>query len=112
MRLHYYRFPEEIEPQTRFQEGAVHLEGACAQGRDTCRGCTICADGWSECTQFIVSAAETSIGGISVKRAKELLRKYGGDAWTEHIERDGGVFEVTEIQLKGNNSRFRYNRHL
>ena len=41
-----------------------------------------------------------------------LLKQYGGSAWTEHCERDGGCFEVTEIKLKGNNSRFRYNHHL
>jgi len=52
------------------------------------------------------------LGGISVIRAKELLKEYGGSAWTEHIDRDGGCFEVTEIRLKGNNSRFKYNRHL
>ena len=52
------------------------------------------------------------ISGVSVTFAKKMLRQYGGVAWTEHIERDGGCFEVTEITLKGNNSRFRYNHHL
>lgn len=33
-------------------------------------------------------------------------------AWTEHYERDGTLFEVTEIHLTGNNSRFKYNHHL
>ena len=47
-----------------------------------------------------------------VSWAKKMLKEYGGVAWTEHIERDGGCFEVTEIKLKGNNSRFKYNRHL
>lgn len=50
--------------------------------------------------------------GISVTHAKQLLRERGGKAWTEHCERDGGVFEVTPIKLGGNNSRFKYNRHL
>ena len=50
--------------------------------------------------------------GISVTTAKKMLREHGGTAWTEHCERDGGVFEVSPIQLTGNNSRFKYNRHL
>jgi len=47
-----------------------------------------------------------------VSVAKAMLRKYGGGAWTEHYERDGGLFEVTPVNLTGNNSRFKYNRHL
>ena len=50
--------------------------------------------------------------GISVTTAKKMLREHGGVAWTEHCERDGGYFEVTQITLSGNNSRFKYNRHL
>ena len=52
------------------------------------------------------------IGGCSVTFAKQMLKKYGGDAWTEHIDRDGGCFEVTDIATIGNNSRFKYNHHL
>jgi len=52
------------------------------------------------------------LGGISVTDAKKLLKQHGGSAWTEHIDRDGGCFEVTEIRLNGNNSRFKYNHHL
>ena len=44
--------------------------------------------------------------------AKKMLRKFGGYAWTEHIDRDGGVFEVTNVTLTGNNSRHKYNHHL
>lgn len=29
-----------------------------------------------------------------------------------YVEREGGCFEVTEIKLTGNNSRFKYNHHL
>ena len=50
--------------------------------------------------------------GITVTYAKKLLKEKGGHAWTEHIDRDGSCFEVTEIKLQGNNSRFKYNRHL
>ena len=55
---------------------------------------------------------ETTIYAGSVTNAKRLLKLYGGSAYTEHCERDGGLFEVTEITLKGNNSRFKYNHHL
>jgi hypothetical protein len=41
-----------------------------------------------------------------------MMKQYGGAGWTEHIDRDGGCFEVTEIKLQGNNSRFKYNCHL
>lgn len=50
--------------------------------------------------------------GISVTRAKQLLKEKGGVAWTSHIDRDGGCFETSEIKLKGNNSKFKYNKHL
>ena len=52
------------------------------------------------------------IMGCSITTAKKMLKQYGGCAWTNHCERDGGVFETTEITLKGNNSRFKYNHHL
>jgi hypothetical protein len=48
----------------------------------------------------------------SVSGAKKLLKAQGGTAWTEHYDRDGSMFERTIIELKGNNSRFRYNKHL
>lgn len=50
--------------------------------------------------------------GISITYAKKLLKEKDGSAWTCHCDRDGGVFEVTEIKLKGNNSHFKYNHHL
>ena len=49
---------------------------------------------------------------VSITEAKRLLKTQGGYAWTEHYERDGCLFEVTDIKLKGNNSKFKYNRHL
>ena len=47
-----------------------------------------------------------------ISTAKNMLKKYGGAAWTDHFERDGGFFESTPVKLKGNNSRHKYNRHL
>jgi hypothetical protein len=49
---------------------------------------------------------------VSIAEAKKLLKKNGGRAWTEHYERDGCLFDKTEIELKGNNSKFKYNHHL
>ncbi len=55
----------------------------------------------------------------SISGAKKLLKadlKSKGElsescAWTEHYDRDGGMFEVTMIELTGNNSHFKYNQH-
>ena len=55
---------------------------------------------------------DDNIISCSITYAKKMLKQYGGTAWTEHLERDGGCFEVTEIKLTGNNSRFIYNHHL
>lgn len=49
---------------------------------------------------------------VTIREAKKLLKQKGGRAWTEHYERDGTLFEVSEINPQGNNSRFQYNTHL
>lgn len=56
--------------------------------------------------------ADDPVVPCSVSWAKKMLRQFGGTAWTDHCERDGTLFEVTEITLTGNNSRFKYNHHL
>lgn len=65
-----------------------------------------------EAVQEEYGAADGIIDGVSISTAKKLLKQYGGNAWTQHIDRDGGCFEVTDITLKGNNSKFKYNHHL
>lgn len=112
MRINYYRFPESVDPHTRFINGAAFETGECETGRTTCRGCTVGAGAWAECEHFRCTVAETVILGCSITTAKQLLKKFGGVAWTEHCERDGSVFEVTSIELGKNNSRFKYNHHL
>lgn len=103
MRLNYYRFPENSDPMVRFREGCpVILKSGSEIYPET-----IPDDKWP-----LIDRIGDTLGSISVTRAKQLLRKYGGSAWTNHCERDGGCFETTEIKLTGNNSRFRYNRHL
>lgn len=103
MRLHYYRFPENSDPMVRFQEGcAVVLKN----------GDSIYPKSIPEDKRPYVDHIDDTLSGISITEAKRLLKAYGGSAWTEHCERDGGVFEVSEISLKANNSRFKYNHHL
>ncbi len=48
----------------------------------------------------------------SILFAKKLLRVIGGEAYTQHHDRDGGLIGTTPIHSTGNNSRFKYNRHL
>lgn len=113
MRLHYYRFPDAVDAQARFINGAEAIDGGeCGLGRESCRNCTECEDGRQSCPRFLVNDAEDTLSGISISTAKNLLRQFGGTAWTAHIDRDGGVFETTYIKLTGNNSRHKYNRHL
>ena len=112
MRINYYRFPENIDPYTRYKNGAAHKSAYCDTGRKNCRDCTICEEGWQECEHFRCTEADYIVRGLTVTAAKKLLREFGGSAWTEHYERDGGIFETTEIMLKGNNSKFKYNHHL
>lgn len=103
MRLHYYQFPKDSDQMDRFNEGCpVILKSGYEIHPES-----IPDDKWP-----LIDHIGYDLMGISITHAKQLLRKYGGSAWTEHCERDGGVFEVTEITLKGNNSRFKYNHHL
>ena len=103
MRLHYYRFPEEVDQMVRFEEGCSVILKTGTEIYPQ----TIPEDKWP-----LIEKIDDTLHGVSITRAKELLRKYGGCAWTEHIDRDGSVFEISEITIKGNNSRFKYNRHL
>ena len=103
MRLNYYQFPEDSDPMTRFNEGcAVILKSGSEIHPES-----IPDDKWP-----LIDRIDDTLGGITITAAKKLLKKYGGSAYTMHCERDGSVFEVTDITLKGNNSRFKYNHHL
>lgn len=103
MRINYYRFPENTLEQIKLKEGCgVVLKN----------GETIYPEIISEDKRKLVNYVEDTIGGIKISSVKKLLKEYGGCGWTEHCERDGGVFETTEIKLSGNNSRFKYNHHL
>ena len=103
MRRSFYRFPEDSDQVVRFKEGcAVILKDGMEIYPES-----IPEERWAQ-----IECIGDVVDGVSVTRVKELLRKYGGSAWTEHYERDGTLFEVTEIHLTGNNSRFKYNHHL
>ena len=110
VRLNYYRFPEDIDPDTRYRNGAARIDGVCRLNRDSCKDCP--HGWWDECKYWFCTEAEDIIEGCSVSHAKELLKKFGGYASTQHCQRDGTAFDVTEIILTGNNSRFKYSRHL
>ncbi len=102
MRLNYYRFPEGTEESVLLENGC----GVVLKSGDTIYPKSI-PDDMREAVDYIEDTVS-----CCVSWAKKALKQYGGSAWTEHIERDGGCFEVTEIRLTGNNSRFRYNHHL
>jgi len=113
MRLNYYQFPKGVDAHTRYLNGATNLRGDCTQDHETCRDCPFNnGNGYHECEHFRSVESDEAICGLSVTAAKKLLREFGGSAWTRHIDRDGGCFETTEIKLTGNNSRYKYNRHL
>ena len=103
MRLHYYQFPENSNEMDRFNEGCPVILKS---------GSKIYPESIPDDKRHLIYHIGYDLMGISITHAKQLLKKHGGHAWTEHCERDGGVFEVTEIMLKGNNSRFKYNHHL
>ena len=112
-RINYYQFPVGVDAQTRWENGADRIgDGDCTlRPGQSCEGCPT-GLAWWDCPHATVEDAEDIVSGITITAAKNLLRQFGGSAWTHHIERDGGVFETTEITLKGNNSRHKYNRHL
>ena len=72
-------------------------------------------NGYGECPDYETLINLDAIDRIivcSITTAKKLLKQYGGKAWTEHYDRDGGLIEITNINLKGNNSKFKYSYHL
>lgn len=102
MRINRYEFPEGTNEQ-------ILLEHGC--GVVTTWGETIFPESIPEEHRKDVDYIDNVIV-VSVTTAKKLLKEFGGAAWTEHYERNGGLFEISPITLKGNNSRFKYNRHL
>lgn len=103
MRVTYYTFPEEVSPAD-------------------CISAYLKAKGWTpdmndradkvhyrNLKQKIEEYGEIE---CSVSFAKKLLRAIGGNAYTQHFDRSGCLFETTPIRLTGNNSQHHYSRHL
>ncbi|MBR3624085.1 MAG: hypothetical protein IKN43_12155 [Selenomonadaceae bacterium] len=104
MRITYYCFPKEMPLKDRAFAYFQDVEGR---------------EDLEEIAEELVVTPDEKIEDrcpmeveCSVSMAKKLLKAYGGEAYTQHFERDGGLFETTPVTLKGNNSRFKYNRHL
>ena len=103
MRINYYQFPNDIPEDILLKEGCeIVLKN----------GETIYSETIPEDKRELVDHVDNVLYGLKVSSVKSLIKKYGGHGWTDHCERDGGVFETTEITLNGNNSKFKYNRHL
>ena len=114
MRLNTYQFPDGIDPHTRYLHGAVCTFGQCDVSGSSWKGCSYFDgnSGCMDCSHYCAQVSADVIEGISITTAKKLLRLFGGQAWTQHIDRDGCVFETTRIQISGNHSKVKYNHHL
>lgn len=104
-RRNFYRFPEDMEitKEMAVEDGEEHTEYGYPKDL-----------GWfdrgEEAGCYDFTASRTLEGKVST--IKKLMKMFGGHGFTEHYERDGGLFETTPILLKGNNTKFKYNRHL
>lgn len=103
MRINYYKFPEGTDENILLENGCAII---CKDGR------TVYADNIPDEHRAEVDYIAREISGITVTFAKELLKTFGGSAITRHFDRDGGLFETTEIRVNKNNSTHKYNRHL
>lgn len=103
MRINYYRFPDNVPEDVRLKYGcAVRLKNGGVRYLEKI----------PEDKRYLVDFVDWNIGGLTLTKVKQLMRKFGGEGYTEHIDRDGSIFEVSEVKIKGNNSRVSYNRHL
>lgn len=102
MRISYYKFPDEIPESVLLENGCYII---------TKNGDEILADSIPNDKRHLVDHIDHTVSG-KISWIKKMMKQYGGIGWTEHIERDGGCFEITEIKLTGNNSQFKYNHHL
>lgn len=103
MRFNYYQFPKGTPESILLKNGcAVILKS----------GDEIYTDSIPNDKRDLVDHISDLIYVGRVTEVKRLMRMYGGCGFTQHCERDGSLFEVTPIELTGNNSRFKYNHHL
>ena len=92
MRRSFYRFPEDSDQMVRFKEGCAAI---LKDGREIYPE-SIPEERWAQ-----IECIGDVVDGVSVTRAKELLRKYGGSAWTEHYERDGTISPTSTMKTDG-----------
>ena len=101
MRITYYKFPDNLSIRDVALATKQDIEG---------RGDILSVP--DDVADDVLERNFSRVVDCSISTAKKMLKKYGGAAWTNHFERDGGFFESTPIKFKGNNSRHKYNRHL
>lgn len=107
MRITYYQFPKTMSNKERFNAYFEILAWNPQNSPEEIE--------WRKQRAINLGEVENApyeLEAIKVSTAKKLLKTYGGVAFTQHFDRDGGLFETTEIKLKGNNSTHKYNRHL
>lgn len=101
MRITYYTFPEAMPVRER-----ALITKQVVEGR------TDITEVPDDISDEVLDNNFPETIDTSISMAKKLMKAYGGSACTCHFDRDGGLFETTEVTLKGNNSRHKYNRHL
>ena len=112
MRLSYYVFPDDTPEEILLQNGCGVV--VCSEEDINNED----ADTWTIYPESISEERRPQVRYINheinrnVSTIKKLMKTYGGYGYTMHIDRDGSVFETSEITLKGNNSKFKYNHHL
>lgn len=115
-RRNFYRFPEDMEITKEMAvEYGLEVEYKYMYG-----GEEHTEYGYPKSLEWFDRGKEAGCHDFTVSRLlegkvstiKKLMKLFGGDGFTEHYERDGGLFETTPILLKGNNTKFKYNRHL
>ena len=103
MRVTYYTFPEEVSPADCI-DAYLKEKGWAPDMNDR--------EDMVHYRNLKSKIEEYGEIECSVSFAKKLLRAIGGNAYTQHFDRSGSLFETTPIRLAGNNSRHQYNRHL
>lgn len=140
MRLNTYVFPENTTDETLFinnmefeatvkdEEGKeVTLEMTAYRAANYCKYVlgmdidknriydydeTLFKEIYPVFSRYINKFTSRKIDGCSVTAVKNMIKKFGGSGFTYHIDRDGSIFETSEIRLGRNNSTHKYNQHL
>lgn len=105
MRLLYYTFPDNTPEE-------VLLEWGCEVFRKDGSSWYPDPEDMTDDERAQIDHIDHTISCSRITTIKRLMRQYDGHGWTEHVDRSGSVFEVSDIKLEGNNSRFKYNHHL